>query len=123
MTRDWERTSIRPLSRRLVSLSKKFWARERVDDVIKELFALNMPRRIDEAKRAHDLFMAKTFVLFRICDQRTVGAEINNEVVSLRNKAANAGYPFDNDFVSAEAAAWEKVREALRQDANAPLPD
>jgi hypothetical protein len=80
---------------------------ERADEMIKQLFALNMPRRIEEAKRAHDVFMAKTLVLSKISN--AVSVEIYHEVRSLRNKAENAGFAFDNDFVSAEAAAWEKV--------------
>jgi hypothetical protein len=62
-------------------------------------------------------------VLHRICDQRAVSVELHYEAVRLRNKAENAGFPFDDDFVSAEAEAWEEVREALRHNADAPLLD
>lgn len=98
-------------------------AAQKVDAAINALFARDLSKRIDEAKKLHDAFMAASLVLDEIApDVADLPEEIARERRMLRQARENLLH-YDAKDVHGRASAWKAARKALHEDCNALLPD
>ena len=93
-----------------------------VEKAISNLMCCDLPKRIEEAKHAHDHFMALSSCLDEIVkDVADLPEDVARPVRQLRLARENLLH-FDHEVAYGPLRAWEAVQKALRDDCNAPLP-
>jgi hypothetical protein len=98
---------------------------ERIERLIDQLFARDLPRRIADAKRVHDQFLSMAKVLAVTGgDMATLPADLRRIVTRICDDAEKRFcIPFDLDRVERPAGQWEAARAALRENPHALTPD
>jgi hypothetical protein len=98
--------------------------KERIETIIDKLFGRDLPRRIADTKVAHDSFLAKAKVLGETAgDLAVFPVDLAHIVRDMRENADSFAIPFDPRRVDGPVERWQAARKALRESAQAPLPD
>ena len=99
-------------------------AAAKVEKAISALLAKDLPKRIEDAEKLHDQFMAASSILDEIVksNEAALPEDVARRLRILRLEGQSLQF-FDHELAFGPARAWVAARKALRDDCNTALPD